>query len=111
MKGLCAILALAMLAGASMANGEPTAPPGPTRDAAAARAAAVQDIYHNLLFNDTYYVLKDFGSYSMAQRRVDSDYQNREKWLRMAITNTACSGIFSSDRTIREYNDQIWHLK
>ena len=55
--------------------------------------------------------MKDFGSYSMAQRRVDVDYQNREKWLRMAITNTACSGIFSSDRTIKEYNDLIWHLK
>lgn len=73
--------------------------------------AALQDIYHNLLFSDPYFVLKDFGSYSMAQRRVDADYQNREKWLRMAITNTACSGIFSSDRTIREYNEKIWHLK
>ncbi|MBQ6803502.1 MAG: glycogen/starch/alpha-glucan phosphorylase [Clostridia bacterium] len=73
--------------------------------------AMLQDIYHNLLFKDPYFVLKDFGSYSMAQRRVDADYQNREKWLRMAITNTACSGIFSSDRTIKEYNDLIWHLK
>ena len=73
--------------------------------------ALIQDIYHNLLFSDPYFVLKDFGSYSMAQRRVDADYQNREKWLRMAITNTACSGIFSSDRTIQEYNDMIWHLK
>ncbi|MBE5770365.1 MAG: glycogen/starch/alpha-glucan phosphorylase [Clostridiales bacterium] len=73
--------------------------------------AMLQDIYHNLLFKDPYFVLKDFGSYSMAQRRVDADYQNREKWLKMAITNTACSGIFSSDRTIKEYNDLIWHLK
>ena len=73
--------------------------------------AAIQDIYHNLLFSDPYFVLKDFGSYSMAQRRVDADYRNRDKWLRMAVTNTACSGIFSSDRTIREYNDRIWHLK
>ena len=73
--------------------------------------AAVQDVYHNLLFSDPYFVLKDFGSYSMAQRRVDVDYQNREKWLRMAITNTALSGVFSSDRTIKEYNDLIWHLK
>ncbi len=72
--------------------------------------AALQDIYHNLLFSDPYFVLKDFGSYSMAQRRVNNDYQDREKWLRMAITNTACSGIFSSDRTIREYNEKIWHL-
>ena len=73
-------------------------------------AAAVQDIYHNLLFNDTYYVLKDFGSYSMAQRRVDKDYQDKDKWLKMAIANVACSGVFSSDRTIREYNERIWHI-
>ncbi len=73
--------------------------------------AMLQDIYHNLLFSDPYFVLKDFGSYSMAQRRVNDDYQNREKWLRMAITNTAMSGIFSSDRTIREYNEKIWHLR
>ncbi len=73
-------------------------------------AAMLQDIYHNLLFSDPYFVLKDFGSYSMAQRRVDADFQDREKWLRMAITNTACSGVFSSDRTIREYNEKIWHL-
>ena len=73
--------------------------------------ALLQDIYHSLLFSDPYFVLKDFGSYSMAQRRINADYQDREKWLRMQITNTACSGIFSSDRTIREYNDRIWHLK
>ena len=73
--------------------------------------ATLQDVYHNLLFKDPYFCLKDFGSYSMAQRRVDKDYKDREKWLRMAITNTACSGIFSSDRTIQEYNDKIWHLR
>lgn len=73
-------------------------------------AATIQDIYHNLLFSDPYFVLKDFGSYSMAQRRVESDYQDRDKWLRMAVTNTACSGVFSSDRTIREYNEKIWHI-
>ncbi len=73
--------------------------------------AALQDIYHNLLFSDPYFVLKDFGSYSMAQRRVDQDYGDRDKWLRMAITNVAMSGVFSSDRTIREYNDLIWKMK
>ena len=73
--------------------------------------ATLQDIYHNLLFSDPYFVLKDFGSYSMAQRRVDADYQNQSKWLRMAITNTACSGVFSSDRTIREYNEKIWRAQ
>ena len=54
---------------------------------------------------------KDFGSYSMAQRRLDADYHDKEKWTRMAITNTAKAGFFSSDRTIQEYNDKIWHLE
>ena len=78
---------------------------------------ALQDLYHTLLAGDwgtmadPYLVLKDFGSYSMANRRMMTDYQDREKWLRMAITNTASSGYFSSDRTIREYNEKIWHIK
>jgi starch phosphorylase len=79
--------------------------------------AALQDLYHSLLmgafgdFGDYYFVLKDFGSYSMAQRRLIADYANRDKWLKKAVTNTAMSGIFSSDRTIREYNEKIWHLE
>ena len=64
---------------------------------------ALQALYHDLLFDDRYF--------SMAQRRVDADYQDRDKWLRMAIINTAKSGVFASDRTIREYNEKIWHLK
>ena len=79
-------------------------------------AAVLQDLYHSLLLGDygsmadPYFVLKDFGSYSMAQRRLNADYANRDKWLKMAVINTAMSGVFSSDRTIREYNDTIWHL-
>ncbi|MDY3816801.1 MAG: glycogen/starch/alpha-glucan phosphorylase [Candidatus Limiplasma sp.] len=67
---------------------------------------AMQDLYHTLLMGDwgsmpdSYFVLKDFGSYSMANRRMMADYENRDKWLRMAILNTAKSGYFSSDRTI-----------
>ena len=78
---------------------------------------AMQDLYHTLLVGDygsmadSYLVLRDFGSYSMANRRIMDDYQNREKWLKMAVMNTACSGFFSSDRTINEYNDQIWHVE
>ena len=60
---------------------------------------------------DPYFVLKDFGSYSMANLRIMDDYQNRDKWLKMSILNTAKSGFFSSDRTIREYNDRIWHIQ
>ena len=72
---------------------------------------ALQALYHDLMFDDRYFVMKDFGSYSMAQRRVNNDYQDRDKWLRMAVINTAKSGIFAADRTIQEYNDKIWHLK
>ncbi len=76
----------------------------------------LQDLYHSLLLGDwgsmgdNYFVLKDFGSYNMAQKRLDKDYGDRDKWLKMAVINTAMSGIFSSDRTIEEYNDNIWHL-
>jgi len=78
--------------------------------------AALQDVYHSLLMGswgsmgDSYFVLKDFGSYNMAQRRLNKDYGDQKKWQKMAIINTAMSGVFSSDRTIQEYNDLIWHL-
>ena len=61
---------------------------------------ALQDLYHTLLAGDwgsmadPYLVLKDFGSYSMANRRMMTDYQDREKWLRMAITNTGILRLF-----------------
>lgn len=78
--------------------------------------SALQDLYHSLLIGDwgnmadPFFVLKDFGSYSMAQRRIDADYADRDKWNRMAVINTAMACVFCSDRTIREYNDTIWHL-
>ena len=78
---------------------------------------ALQDLYHTTLVGDygsmadPYLVLKDFGSYSMANRRVMNDYLDREKWLRMSIMNVAASGYFSSDRTIREYDERIWHIR
>ena len=76
-----------------------------------------QELYHALLFGDgggvadPYFVLKDLPAYVETRHILSGDYRNREKWLRMAIHNTACSGVFSSDRTISEYNDKIWHLK
>ena len=74
------------------------------------------DLYHSLLFGDMdradkYYLLYDFASYSQAYERAVAAYRDRERWKRMAATNTAKSGVFSSDRTIREYNDKIWHLR
>ena len=76
----------------------------------------MHDLYQALLMGewgnmpDPYLVLKDFGSYNLANRRMMEDYQDFTKWQKMAIFNTAYSGFFSSDRTIQEYNDQIWHI-
>ncbi|MEO6245021.1 MAG: glycogen/starch/alpha-glucan phosphorylase [Opitutaceae bacterium] len=60
---------------------------------------------------DPYMVLADFRSYSDSHARVDAAYRDRAKWARMTIINTARMGKFSSDRTIREYANEIWNLK
>ena len=60
---------------------------------------------------DEYFVLKDFASYTEAQNKVDKAYRDKDKWAKMAILNTAHSGKFSSDRTIKEYAEDIWNLK
>lgn len=60
---------------------------------------------------DEYYVLKDFAAYEKAQDEIDKAYKDKEKWAKMAILNTAMSGKFSSDRTIKEYADEIWKLE
>jgi starch phosphorylase len=60
---------------------------------------------------DPWMVAADFRSFVNAQRRVAAAYQDRERWIRMSIINTARSGKFSTDRTIGNYNDEIWHLK
>ncbi len=59
---------------------------------------------------DTYFILKDFKSYAEAQKRVEAAYKDEKGWARSAILNTACSGKFTSDRTIQEYVNDIWHL-
>ena len=59
---------------------------------------------------DTYFILKDFESYAEAQRRVEAAYKDEKSWARSAILNTACSGKFTSDRTIQEYVKEIWKL-
>ncbi len=59
---------------------------------------------------DTYYILKDFRSYAEAQKRVDAAYKNTKGWAKSAILNVASSGKFTSDRTIQQYVDEIWHL-
>ncbi|MDE6713705.1 MAG: glycogen/starch/alpha-glucan phosphorylase, partial [Lachnospiraceae bacterium] len=59
---------------------------------------------------DTYFILKDFKSYADAQKKVEAAYRDEKGWARSAILNTACSGKFTSDRTIKEYVDDIWKL-
>lgn len=75
-----------------------------------------RDLYQTLLFGDygyadTYMVLRDFDAYCETQDKISQDYKDRDKWLEKAIMNTASAGYFSSDRTINEYNEKIWHLK
>jgi starch phosphorylase len=68
-----------------------------------------RDLIDNLLFHDPYMVLADYRSYAACQHSVDAAYRDHEGWTRMSILNTARSGKFSSDRTIREYCTDIWH--
>ena len=70
-----------------------------------------RDLYDSLTKEDVYFILKDFDSYAEAHRRVDEAYRDEAGWARMAMLNTACSGKFSSDRTIEEYVKDIWKLK
>ena len=75
-----------------------------------------RDLYESLLTNhyssrpDQYFILADFRSYAEAQKRVEAAYRDEKRWAKMALLNTACSGKFSSDRTIEEYVKDIWHL-
>ena len=72
-----------------------------------------RDIYNSLLYDakpDVYFILKDFRSYADAQKKIEEKYRDSEGWARSVMLNTACSGKFSSDRTIEEYVRDIWHL-
>ena len=57
-----------------------------------------------------YFILADFRSYVEAQKKINAAYVDEKEWARKAILNIAASGKFSSDRTIQEYVDDIWHL-
>ena len=75
-----------------------------------------RDLYNSLLTAqggskaDTYFILKDFRSYADTQKKVEEAYRDKDRWAKMALLNTASCGKFSSDRTIQEYVDGIWHL-
>ena len=59
--------------------------------------------------HDQWMTASDFRSFVDAQQRVSNAYQDRENWTRMSILNTAASGRFSTDRTMQDYNRDIWH--
>ncbi len=59
---------------------------------------------------DTYFILKDFRSYAEAHERIEEAYKDEKRWAKMAMLNVASAGKFTSDRTIKEYVDDIWHL-
>ncbi len=75
-----------------------------------------REIYDSLLNTnssdraDTYFILKDFRPYIEAQKKVEEAYKDEKAWAKSAILNTACSGKFTSDRTIQQYVDEIWKL-
>ncbi len=76
-----------------------------------------RELYNSLLESnggeraDQYFILKDFEAYAEAQRKIEALYRDEKGWAKSALINIAKSGKFSSDRTIEEYVDDIWHLK
>ncbi len=76
-----------------------------------------RDLYNSLLNTlasdraDTYFILKDFRSYAEAHKKIDEMYRDEKWWARTAMLNTASSGLFSADRTIQQYVDDIWKLE
>lgn len=73
------------------------------------------ELYHSLVmgggFADNYLLLADFDSYIRANQQVMDKFRDKDAWMRSAVMNTAMAGFFSSDRTIEDYNREIWHLK
>ena len=60
---------------------------------------------------DEYFILADFESYAKAQEKIQELYQDRKHWNKMCLMNIANSSFFTSDRTIKSYAEEIWHLE
>ena len=70
-----------------------------------------KQIYNELMFkNDEYLLLADFEAYAHAQRNIEEKYRDEAAWARACLINIAQSGFFSSDRTIKQYADEIWDI-
>ncbi|WML45745.1 glycogen/starch/alpha-glucan phosphorylase [Neobacillus sp. PS3-40] len=71
-----------------------------------------EPIFDSLLAeNDSYFVLRDFAAYADVQNRIGKSYENKTEWQKKSLVNIANAGYFSSDRTIKEYADEIWGIK
>ena len=70
----------------------------------------LERLYNELLNKDWFMTLLDLEEYIQVKDRIFADYEDRAKWKRMMLVNIAKAGFFSSDRTIAQYNEDIWHL-
>ncbi|MBP5160763.1 MAG: glycogen/starch/alpha-glucan phosphorylase [Alphaproteobacteria bacterium] len=68
-------------------------------------------LFQKIMFDDFYMVLADFDAYVKIHEQIEKDYQDKMSWSRKSLMNIASSGVFSSDRTVKEYADQIWHIE
>ena len=73
-------------------------------------AACLERLYHELLNKDYFMTFPDFEDYCETKEKVLEDYEDRTAWAKKMLVNIAKAGFFSSDRTIRQYNEDIWHL-
>jgi starch phosphorylase len=69
-----------------------------------------KEIFDNLVYRDHYFVLKDYQAYKQAAFLANEAYKDKSRWARMALVNIAKSGVFSSDRSIQDYANDIWHV-
>ena len=67
-------------------------------------------LYNELLNKDWFMTFPDYRAYVAAKEKAYADYENREEWAKKMLVNISKAGFFSSDRTISQYNDEIWHL-
>ena len=70
-----------------------------------------REIADSMMHSDPYMVLADFADYRQAQRNIENAWLEKESWNRMSLNNIAGAGIFSADRSIREYAQNIWDVK
>ena len=78
---------------------------------ATGNAERLQRLHDDMANKDWFMALLDIGEYIQKKEQVLADYEDRASWMRKALVNIAHAGVFSSDRTIAQYNDEIWHLK